>query len=190
MLIVVLIALALLVAHLKGGKLSRLGHPHLHGLRFLGVAVVLQVVAWKLLASHTNWHPEYFYLASWVCLLAFLFQNTKVKSLRILTLGTILNSIAIAANGGTMPMDRGAAAHAGLRFRSNYWYNSMPLKHPRIPVLGDYWAIPQSWGLLANAFSIGDVLIGIGFSIWMWKTVFDESLDPVEETNTELSDAA
>jgi hypothetical protein len=72
-----------------------------------------------------------------------------------------VNLLAIAANGGVMPARPGALRAAGLADASRAFANSAAVADPRLPWLGDWFALPESWPV-SNVFSIGDVLLALG----------------------------
>ena len=74
--------------------------------------------------------------------------------------------MTIALNGGTLPASASALKSAGLELDPAEFLNSGVLADPRLPWLGDVFAIPAGWPL-ANVFSIGDVLILCGVA---WGT--------------------
>jgi hypothetical protein len=77
--------------------------------------------------------------------------------------GTVSNLAAIVANGGIMPADRGAATLAGIEHGPGF-SNSAIVDSPALQPLTDIFALPAAIPL-ANVFSIGDVLIGLGIAI-------------------------
>jgi hypothetical protein len=69
-----------------------------------------------------------------------------------------------------MPAARGAVALAGLpQDYGNVYANSAALAHPHLLLLGDIFAIPSSIPF-AHAFSVGDILIGIGGVLAVLRT--------------------
>src|SRR5207302_7161712 len=77
----------------------------------------------------------------------------------LIGLGIVSNLVAILANGGLMPATRHALRAAGIHYHERN--NSISLAHPHVAWLVDRFAWPQ-WLPLANVFSVGDVLIGLG----------------------------
>jgi hypothetical protein len=75
-------------------------------------------------------------------------------------LGAISNLAAIVANEGIMPTTAGALAAAGMDAEEGF-SNSAVVANPALAPLTDVFALPP-WLPLANVFSIGDVLIGLG----------------------------
>jgi len=90
-------------------------------------------------------------------------RNVRVPGMAIVALGSLANLAAITANGGAMPADPAALALAGLDGPGAHT-NSVVLADPALQPLTDIFAIPASWPL-ANVFSVGDVLIGVGIVI-------------------------
>jgi hypothetical protein len=161
----------LLVGFLRGGSLRGLADLTLRygWLVLLGLAI--QVVVFGDLLPATALHGglvRAIHLASYLLLLAGLALNLRVGALRVLGLGAFANALVIAANGGYMPVLPEAARAAGVlgrleaAARQEVVTNAVLLdERTLLPFLGDVFAIPA--GLpLANAFSIGDVFIGLG----------------------------
>ena len=89
--------------------------------------------------------------------------NLRQTGMPIVALGALSNLAAIIANGGAMPADPGALAAAGLDGPGAHT-NSVVVANPALQPLTDIFAIPAGVPL-ANVFSIGDVLIGVGIVI-------------------------
>lgn len=100
------------------------------------------------------------YVASTALVLAFVLRNARLAGMPIVALGAVSNLAAIVANGGTMPASRGALETAGLSGAAGFT-NSRELAAPLLAPLGDVFALPAGMPL-ANVFSVGDVLIGVG----------------------------
>jgi MFS family permease len=98
------------------------------------------------------------YLASHGLLVAFALANLRMWSLIPISLGMLMNTIAIAANGGRMPVSESAAAAAGIDAGES---GNVGLDADRFQYLGDVFALP-SGAPLANVFSVGDLLIAAG----------------------------
>jgi hypothetical protein len=102
-----------------------------------------------------------FHLASYSLLLVFLLSNRKLPGLWIIGMGTFMNFVAIASNGGVMPATAGALAKSGLVIDPHQFANSARVTDPNYAFLGDVFAIPAGFPF-ANVFSPGDVCILIG----------------------------
>jgi Family of unknown function (DUF5317) len=106
----------------------------------------------------------------------FLAANRRVPGIAVVALGAALNLLAICANGGVMPASPAALATAGLPADQPGFQSSTAVDDPRLAFLGDVFAIPASWPL-ANVFSVGDVLIGLGLA-WRLHRVCGSRLVP------------
>jgi len=106
-------------------------------------------------------------VASYSLLLIFMVANGRLPGLSLAAVGTVLNLIAIVANGGFMPTTAAALAAAGLErphmvLGQRVLGSKDVLFAPGSAVfgwLGDtmiiVWPIPQ-------AFSVGDILVAVG----------------------------
>ena len=102
-----------------------------------------------------------FHLASYALLLVFLLYNRSIPGLWIVGMGTLMNFVVIASNGGVMPATAGALTRAGLTIDPDQFANSAQLVDPNYAFLGDVFAIPAAFPF-ANVFSPGDVCIVVG----------------------------
>jgi hypothetical protein len=99
------------------------------------------------------------YVASTASVLVAVLRNVRVSGLALVAAGAASNLAAIVANGGWMPADPAALASIG-GLPAGYT-NSEVVEHAALLPLTDLFAMP-SWLPLANIFSVGDVLIGVG----------------------------
>jgi hypothetical protein len=100
------------------------------------------------------------YVASTAAVFVAVARNLRTTGMPIVALGALANLVAITANGGAMPTTTAALAAAGLDGPGAYT-NSVVVPNPVLQPLTDIFAIPAGVPL-ANVFSIGDVLIGLG----------------------------
>jgi hypothetical protein len=115
------------------------------------------------------------HLASYGLLLAFAAANIRVRALLPVLAGVTLNAIAIGSNGGSMPISRAAAEAAGSPSLEG---TNVSTSAEHLHFLGDIFALPARLPLIANTFSIGDMLIGLGVIGFIVLT----SLGPSEAT--------
>ena len=163
MLVLFAIPIGLLAGSLLGGRLDGLS-----ALRFRWPALVLG----GLLVQVALFTPAgnaaagaaapAIYVGSTTAVFLAVLWNVRIPGMRAVAGGALSNLAAIIANGGAMPADPAALATAGLT--AGGYTNSVVLVNPALRVLTDIFAVP-SWVPLANVFSIGDVLIGIGIAI-------------------------
>jgi len=103
------------------------------------------------------------YVISTAAVFVAVLRNLRLPGMPIICLGALCNLAAIAANGGAMPADAAALTTAGLDGPGAHT-NSVVLAEPALRPLTDIYAVP-AWVPLANVFSVGDVLIGIGIVV-------------------------
>lgn len=173
MILLALLAIALILSLLFGGRIERLAGVHFHHtyliLLALGTQILIFSTWWQgspMLSPLTN----AFYLVSNLLLVLAVWLNRRVPGMVVLGLGLLSNAAAIFANGGHMPATLSALQTSGLAasreaFDALHASNSS-LAGPGTPLwfLGDVLAIPGTLPL-ANVFSVGDILIGVG-GVW------------------------
>lgn len=141
-----------------GGRLGALAELRLaRGWLALG-AIALQVVVISLLPGGSHGVHAALHVVSYGLLGWFAWANRRLVGVSVIALGGCLNLVAIAANGGVMPLDPDAAA--ALPHGSGF-ANSAAVAHPRLALLGDILPTPASWPV-HNVYSVGDVLIVVG----------------------------
>jgi len=152
----------LALAPLLGGRWSRLADLRVRLLWVFYAAFALQLIAFPFTAL--PWRTsDRAGVVLWVCSYALFLLciggNLRVPGVALIGAGTLLNLVAILANGGHMPALPGALRAAGLHFSKSR--NSASLASPHLAWLVDRWAAP-SWVPWANVFSVGDILIAGG----------------------------
>lgn len=103
------------------------------------------------------------YVASTAVVFVAVLRNLRMPGMAIVAGGALSNLLAITSNGGAMPADPGALALAGFSGPGEHT-NSVVLAEPAFRPLTDIFALP-AWVPMANVFSVGDVLIGLGVAI-------------------------
>jgi Family of unknown function (DUF5317) len=165
MLLLYAIAIGLLVGRLAGGRVRNLERVQLAwwGLALGGLVVQLVLFA-PPVADRIGAAGPAIYVISTLAVLAALMRNLELPGFTLIAIGAVANLIAILANGGAMPSDPSAwLALTGKAELPVSGFSNSVLIGPQtnFPFLGDVFVLPRSWPL-ANVFSIGDVLIGIG----------------------------
>jgi hypothetical protein len=156
--------LGLVFAVLLGGRPSRLAHVSFRLAWTVPVALAIQIVIFSSLGSGLEPRTiEELHIASYVILLGFATANLRVRALVPVLLGLVANATAIIANHGLMPVSPGAARTVGI---SPGVHENVFVGHGRLGFLGDVFALPSEFPL-ANVFSVGDILIGIGMMIFV-----------------------
>jgi hypothetical protein len=105
------------------------------------------------------------HLVSYGLLVWFVIVNRQRVGIVVAGAGLLMNFLTIALNGGYMPASRRALKAAGEEFSGATANNSTVIHEgTRLWFLGDVFAIPHGT-ILANVFSVGDVLIIAGAAI-------------------------
>jgi uncharacterized protein DUF5317/MFS transporter/transketolase-like protein len=154
------LVLGVVFAVLLGGRPSRVADVRFRlSWTVLAALAVQFVIFGKLGESLEPVAVQRLHIASYVLLLAFAAANLRVRALVPVLLGLAANAVAIIANHGLMPVSMGAARSVGLS--PGVQDNTIVADGTRLSFLGDVFALPAEFPL-ANVFSIGDILIGIG----------------------------
>jgi hypothetical protein len=154
--------LALLIGKLLGGSLSALADTKIRAVWLAPLAVGLQIIAFPsgvLPWSTPTALAKPIWLLTYAMLIAMLLLNVRLRGASIVALGLFSNLAAILANGGLMPVRVSALRAAKLSYHIHN--NSIELARPQLGWLVDRWAAP-AWVPLANVYSVGDVIIGVG----------------------------
>jgi len=175
MIVIAFVLGALVLALIFGGDLRALADVKLRWWGLAMLAVAIQVAAFSSIWSRiglgglTSW----IYIGSLGLLVVVAIRNWRLPGFALLAAGLVANALVIALNGGHMPVDPklvqgaidagvtpgvgviGAAAGSVLIDAST-----------RLSFLCDIF-LPPEWFPIRNAFSPGDVLIGLG-AIWFF----------------------
>ncbi len=103
------------------------------------------------------------YGASNIAVLIAVGRNLAIPGLWVVLVGGASNLLAISVNGGYMPANPAALAALG-RVPNEEFSNSSVVANAVLWPLTDLFAMP-AWLPMANIFSVGDVLIGVGAAI-------------------------
>jgi MFS family permease len=164
-LIVVVCLLVLVSVPLAGGRLRLIADVEVrHGWTIL-TAIAVQVVVISLAPTALAGVGPELHLATYGLAATFLWANRHIPGLWLIGAGGCANFAAIAANGGVMPASLSALHAAGLvADKGDSFANSAAISSPKLPFLGDIFAIPHALPL-SNVFSLGDVCIVLGMAI-------------------------
>jgi hypothetical protein len=172
------LVLGVIFAMLLGGRPSRLVDIRFRLAWTVPVALVLQLIIFgKLGEGLDQVSIERLHVASYMLLLAFAAANFRLRVLVPVLLGLMANATAIIANHGLMPVSASAARADGL---SPGVHENVFVGPSRLGFLGDVFALPPELPL-ANVFSIGDILIGIGMIMFVVLVSIREDAAPVIE---------
>jgi diguanylate cyclase (GGDEF)-like protein/PAS domain S-box-containing protein len=165
----------LIVGFLRRGRVWRLDRLQLRGAWLVLLSLLIQVLIFPLgekdpiIKVGTN----YLQVISYVPLVIFVYLNRHFRELALIGVGILLNLVPILANGGYMPVSPFALEQAGrgdlLQFlREVRVSGNVILMGPetRLNFLGDVLFLPP-WLPFATAFSIGDLLLGLGLFLFL-----------------------
>lgn len=149
---------------LTRGSPARLGDLRLRWapLIVLGMAVQLALFSSPIGNALGDTAPLVYVLSNVMVLVA-VAANLAIPGLVVVLAGGASNLLAIAANGGYMPVS--AEALASMERTTKIDYSNSALRDEVVLApLTDLFTMPV-WVPMSNVFSIGDVLIGVGIAI-------------------------
>ena len=148
---------------LLGGRLDRLADLPIRFGPVILAALAIQLVLFSPLADPLPTDvARAIYVASTAAVAAVILANVRLTGFPLVVAGAASNLAAILTNGGAMPASASALAAIGDAVRPHT--NSVAVDNPNLEPLTDIFATP-SWLPLANVFSVGDVLIGLGIVV-------------------------
>jgi hypothetical protein len=175
MILLVLAALCVVSVPLTGGRLRRLAWLRVRWLWLGPVAVVVQTVLVTIAPGGSETMHALVHIGTYVLLGLFLWANRRLPAIPVMAVGTLLNGLAITANGGVMPSAATAERLAGLSTGSGF-HNSAVLAHPHLLWLGD--VIPVPWPL-PNVLSVGDCIIFMGLLLLLHRVCRHDRTEPL-----------
>jgi hypothetical protein len=154
----------LVVGAVTGGSPARLADLRFRWAPLIAAGMAIQVLLFSSpLGGALGDAAPFVYVASNLAVLVAVGRNLAIPGLALVLIGGASNLVAIAANGGYMPVSPDAVAAMG-RVAKDGYSNSRLVDGVMLGPLTDLFAMPV-WIPLANVFSIGDVLIGVGAAI-------------------------
>ncbi|MGY4707941.1 diguanylate cyclase [Candidatus Bipolaricaulota sp. J31] len=168
-------AAGLVIGLLRGGRISRLAELRLRGTWLVFLALVIQVLIfpWGDRDALIEVGVQYLHVISYLPLLGFVYLNRRYWEILLMGLGMALNLVVIVANGGYMPVSPFALEQAGESQLARYLQEhrvsgNVVVMGPdtRLNFLGDVLFLPPTIPFAA-AFSIGDLLLGLGIASFL-----------------------
>jgi energy-coupling factor transporter transmembrane protein EcfT len=162
-LVALILAIAVAVGYLLGGRLSQLSELHVRYAPIALIGLLLQVVN-----PPGRW-PFALLIVSFVLLVVFTVANLRTAGFALILVGVVLNLAVIALNGG-MPVDRDALLASDQADTLIPLVREQGAKHhlarsdDRLLFLGDVIPVPAP---LRQAISIGDLFTygGVAFVV-------------------------
>jgi hypothetical protein len=156
------IGLGIAFALLLGGRPARLLEVTMRFPSLVVWSLAVQVPLFTDLGARLSDLTQHaLHVGSYGLLVAFAVLNLRVRPLLLALIGTLLNAAVIVANGGEMSLSPGAARASGTSGGANVSEHA-----DRLRFLGDVFALPGELPF-ATAFSVGDVLIGVGIAAFI-----------------------
>ena len=165
MLLIYAVVLGIVVGLATRGRIGALASVHIRLWPVALAGLVFQALIFSspLAASVGRLGPSLYVLSTTLVLMS-LIVNLRQPGFWIIVVGAFANFAAIVANGGFMPAapDAVAALRGVVELPTADFTNSaIATGSTTLGVLGDIFVLPHPLPL-ANVFSIGDLLIGIG----------------------------
>ena len=181
MLLLYAVALGLLIGLASGGKLANLGQLTVRWWPVALIGLVVQVLLFSspLAATVGRLGPS-LYVASTAVVLMALVVNLRQPGFGLIILGAFLNFAVIVANGGQMPASPDALTvliGAPILPTADFSNSAVAAPGTTLWFLGDIFVLPRPIPL-ANVFSIGDVLIGLGGAVFIVRSMHRPSPVP------------
>jgi hypothetical protein len=171
----ILLAVGVLFAAVAGADLRRLGAVRLEHGWLIAVAFALQLAVFAIpWTSHVlSGATVAVHVASYGLLLAFAAANLRQPGFAVAALGLASNTLVIFLNHGRMPVAlsvwRATGKASGAITRTGHYNNNvLGSAHTHLAFLGDVLPLPAAVPL-ANAFSIGDLLLLVGAMVFVWR---------------------
>lgn len=175
MLYLIAIILGVLLGMLYKGKLSNLLNIRFKKIWIIILAFILQSLLRALTVN--GWEIAVRYGLIMHCVvfgilfIGFWF-NRHNAGLCIIGIGSFLNALVMALNGGRMPVSVGAMAKVGITGMQDYLRQGIDGKHvildeaTRLAFLADIISLPPFLGVLMPVVSVGDLIVGVGIFIF------------------------
>jgi Family of unknown function (DUF5317) len=171
----ILLAVGILVAAVARADLRRLGDVRLKATWLVALALLLQLLVFAI-----PWTTRFFagsavivHVASYGLLVVFAVANLREPGFALAALGLASNAVVIFLNHGRMPVAlsvwRTTGKAAGdITQTGHYNNNVLTTAHTHLAFLGDVLPLPAAVPF-ANAFSIGDLLLLIGATVFVYR---------------------
>lgn len=183
MILLAAFVVALIIALLRGGKLSRLAHLPVRNTWLVVGAFALQIYLVYVPAGKTQGLTDpaaVLHIVSYALLLTAIWQNRHLPGITVIAVGVLLNLAVIVANGGFMPIEPEVVRRLGhedrvVSLESGYRvYKAkdvvLPREQTRLWLLSDIFVLTPPFPI-RSAFSPGDVLLSTGIFVLLQRVM-------------------
>jgi hypothetical protein len=188
MIIIVLIAIIIGIIINKG--LRGIEHKKIRHFYLIVLGFAIQIIIFneKFENSTANFLTPILYVCSLIIMLIFMLLNLQYKGIKIAGIGLLSNLAAIISNGGYMPQDLPkielvwGMEKAELLKQTGHLNNGIVMSSDtHLNFLSDVIAIPKL-KFLMGVYSIGDVIITIGITIFIFEFLkFEKNQEEIDE---------
>ncbi|MDH7602950.1 MAG: DUF5317 family protein [Armatimonadota bacterium] len=166
-----LILIALLVGWISGGKFWRLAEAKIRHVWLIFVPLGLYLISWvpPLVKSHLFLGVSA--IVEKLALVAVALFNLRLRGVKLILFGLVLNTVALSVNGGMMPASESALATA---FGPDYVEHARRAVHVRSAIMDtttelgflcDIIAAKRPFVLVPAVYSVGDLVMSVGIFI-------------------------
>ena len=188
MLIIVLIAIIIAIIVNKGLRAIEHKKVEQFYLILLGFTIQLVIFSQEFSYSKLNFLTPILYIYSLFILLIFMVLNLQYKGIKIAGIGFLSNLAVIVSNGGYMPQDLlkielvWGQEKVELLKQAGHFNNAISMSpNTHLNFLSDIIAIPRP-RFLMGVYSIGDVVITIGITIFIFEFLkFEKNQEKIDE---------
>jgi len=174
----VVILAVISVALWRGGSLRNFAAIELRGLALVFGSLGLQLLIFTPFVDQAliPFATGALYLLSMALLIVWVWLNRGLPGIWLVAAGVLMNTVAIAANGGQMPVEPLAAQYAGRlaayatdgpAIANNSLATSTGVQ---LWLLTDIFPVPAGIPL-ANVFSLGDLLLTTGVGMFCYRVI-------------------
>ena len=185
------VCISIIVAVLRGRRLSRLADVSLRfgWLAFLGLALQMVYAFLPTLApGAAHWERMLLFVAAHGLLVAVVALNCRLPGFPLIGLGLALNMAVMVANGGLMPVTETSLSRAGLGQLAAGIEPGSPISSAkdvllarediRLWILADILVLPPP---VRSVVSIGDALLAIGAFVFFQRATGAPTTDHSHE---------
>jgi len=197
-LIIEAFTLSILIGFIRKGRLYNLGRAPLRYFYvfIIPFAILAGMMLTSLAGKNTAWQPyvRAANIVQYATILTAVALNLHMRELWSAAVGTFLNLLVIAANGGVMPMSAKALRVAGLTQLLDPERTSRFIRHAiiapdtRLKLLTDIIPVPvpvPGFRFISQVASIGDLLISVAVFVFVQRYMLAPAADVKGKTTGE-----